>query len=125
MAKTQEEFNLDGKSLLITAKVEGFRRGGIAHPACETLHNADEFSPEQVIQIMAENGKNLVVKIVKIKGLNQPDAEELAKVVAAIEELQAEKQAVNVTNLTKKCGFEVKGLLKEQALAALALKAPK
>ena len=31
MEKTEDEFKMGGKSLLITAKVDGFRRGGIRH----------------------------------------------------------------------------------------------
>ena len=31
MEKTEDEFKMGGKSLLIKAKVNGFRRGGIAH----------------------------------------------------------------------------------------------
>lgn len=56
------------KALLITAKVEGFRRGGIAHSINETLHEVEKFSPEQLAQIRAENGKNLLVKEVEVKG---------------------------------------------------------
>ena len=39
MEKTEDEFKMAGKSLLITAKVDGFRRGGIRHSTTETLHS--------------------------------------------------------------------------------------
>ncbi len=59
--------NLEGKALLISAKSDGFRRGGIRHPAAETLHETSEFDQEQLEQILAESGKNLVVKVVEVK----------------------------------------------------------
>lgn len=53
--------------IIITAKKEGFRRCGIAHPAKPTSHADDRFSAEQlktlqgesmlVVQIIAEDGK--------------------------------------------------------------------
>lgn len=72
---SEKTYNMDGKSLLITAKVDGFRRGGIAHPARETLHKADEFTPEQLAQILAENGKDLIVKVVEVKKIEAPTPE--------------------------------------------------
>lgn len=75
MEKTEDEFKMAGKSLLITAKVDGFRRGGICHSATETLHSVSEFTPEQLAQIMAENEKELIVKVVEVKrmeGGSQP-----------------------------------------------------
>lgn len=66
MAKKENETK--AKALLITAKVNGFRRGGIAHSVTETLHEVEKFSPIQLAQIMAENGKNLMVKEVEVKG---------------------------------------------------------
>lgn len=77
MEKTEDEFKMGGKSLLITAKVDGFRRGGIRHSTTETLHSVSEFTPEQLAQIMAESGKELIVKVVEVKGMEggQPAAD--------------------------------------------------
>ncbi len=126
MARIINEYDVTGKSLLITAKVNGFRRGGIAHSDKETLHSVDEFSDEQLGQILAENGKGLIVKVVEVKGMedgNQPPAvpeDALDKVKAAISELEAAKEKINVTNLTAKVGFKVSGELKDRAIAEMA-----
>lgn len=126
MEKTEDEFKMAGKSLLITAKVDGFRRGGICHSATETLHSVSEFTPEQLAQIMAENEKELIVKVVEVKGMeggSQPPAvpeDALDKVKAAISELETAKEKVNVANLSAKVGFKVSGELKDQAIAEMA-----
>lgn len=125
MPNFKKEYNLTGKSLLITARVDGFRRGGIRHSATETLHSADEFSDEQYAQIMAESGKQLIVKVVEVKGIesgNPPPSvpeDALDKVKAAVTELEKANEKVNVANLTAKVGFKVSGDLKDQALAEL------
>ena len=126
MEKTEDEFKMGGKSLLIKAKVNGFRRGGIAHSDKETLHSVSEFTPEQLGQIMAESGKGLIVKVVEVKGMeggNQPPAiteDALDKVKVAISELETAKEKVNVANLSAKVGFKVSGELKDQAIAEMA-----
>lgn len=126
MEKTEDEFKMGGKSLLIKAKVNGFRRGGIAHTAKGVMHSADEFSDEQLGQIMAESGKNLIVQVVEVKGMeggSQPPAvpeDALDKVKAAISELEMAKEKVNVANLSAKVGFKVSGELKDQAIAEMA-----
>lgn len=38
----------------ITSKHHGFRRGGIAHPAAPTDYPVEQFSEEQLAQIMHE-----------------------------------------------------------------------
>lgn len=43
-------------ALRITAKVEGFRRAGMAHPARATDHPAGTFSPRQVEELMGDAG---------------------------------------------------------------------
>lgn len=64
--------DLTGKGLLISAKCDGFRRGGIAHPVKKTLRPAADFSEEQLRQILAENGKDLTVEIVDLKKVEVP-----------------------------------------------------
>ena len=125
MAKIVNEYDLTGKSLMITARKDGFRRGGISHSAKETLHSVDEFTDEQLGQIMTESGKNLIVRVVEVKGMEDgiqspsvPD-DALDKVIAAIAELEAAGEKINVANLTAKVGFKVTGELKDQALAEL------
>ena len=126
MEKTEDEFKMGGKSLLITAKVDGFRRGGIRHSTTETLHSVSEFTPEQLAQIMAESGKELIVKVVEVKGMeggSQPPTvpeDALDKVKAAISELETAKEKVNVANLSAKVGVKVSGELKDQAIAEMA-----
>lgn len=125
MARIINEYDFTGKSLIISAKKDGFRRGGIAHTAKETLHSADEFSDEQLGQIMAESGKELIVQVVEVKGMeggSQPPAvpeNALDRVKAAIAELEAAGDKINVANLTAKAGFKVSGELKDHALAEL------
>lgn len=125
MTKIVNESDLTGKSLLISAKKDGFRRGGIRHSTKETLHSVDEFTDEQLGQIMAERGQNLVVQVVEVKGMeggNQPPAvpeNALELVKAAIAELETAGDKINVANLTAKTGFKVSGELKDQALAEL------
>ena len=125
MAKIVNENDITGKSLLITARKDGFRRGGIKHSVQETLHSVDEFTDEQLGQIMAESGKNLIVRVVEVKGMEdgiQPPSvpdDALDKVIAAITELEAAGEKINVANLTAKVGFKVSGELKDQALAEL------
>ncbi len=125
MAKIVNEYDLTGKSLMITARKDGFRRGGISHSTTETLHSVDEFTDEQLGQIMAESGKNLIVWVVEVKGMEDsskpatlPD-DAVARVIAAIVELEAAGEKINVANLTAKVGFKVTGELKDQALAEL------
>lgn len=125
MAKIVNEYDLTGKSLMITARKDGFRRGGISHSTTETLHSVDEFTDEQLGQIMAESGKNLIVRVVEVKGMEDsskpaalPD-DAVARVIAAIAELEAAGEKINVANLTAKVGFKVSGELKDQALAEL------
>lgn len=126
MAKIVDGYDFSGKSLLISAKVDGFRRGGCRHSATETLHSVDEFSDEQLGQIMAESGQNLIVKVVEVKGMEggaQPPAvpeNALELVKAAIAELEAAGDKINVANLTAKAGFKVSGELKDQAIAEMA-----
>ncbi|MBS4773426.1 MAG: hypothetical protein KHX55_04025 [Proteobacteria bacterium] len=128
MAKIVDGYDFSGKSLLITAKVDGFRRGGCRHSATETLRSVDEFSDEQLGQILAESGQNLIVKVVEVKGMEgggQPPAvpENALKLVkAAIAELEAAGDKINVANLTAKAGFKVSGALKDQAIAEMAEK---
>lgn len=52
------------KALRITAKVGGFRRGGIAHPAEPTVYRAGELTKAQVEQIAAE--PMLVVEVIDV-----------------------------------------------------------
>lgn len=47
----------------ITARRDGFRRAGIAHPARPTEHPAERFSAEQLAQLQAE--PMLVVELVE------------------------------------------------------------
>lgn len=59
----------------ITAKRDGFRRCGVAHPAQPTEHPDDAFAPEQLAVLQAEPG--LVVEIVASKPVkNAPKGEE-------------------------------------------------
>lgn len=71
--------DLTGKGLLISAKRDGFRRGGIAHPVKKTLRPAADFSEEQLRQILAENGKDLTVEIVDLKKVEAPKQPAAAK----------------------------------------------
>ena len=57
MEKTEDEFKMAGKSLLITAKVDGFRRGGICHSATETLHSVSEFVTSRVSHALVAGRK--------------------------------------------------------------------
>ena len=106
MARIINGYDFTGKSLIISASKDGFRRGGIAHTAKGVMHSADEFSDEQLGQIMAESGKNLIVQVVEVKGMeggSQPPAvpeDALDKVKAAISELEMAKEKVNVANLS-------------------------
>lgn len=120
MPEIEDEYDLTGKSLLITARREGFRRGGIAHSKTETLHSADEFTGEQLAQIMAENGKELIVKVVEVKDMHDADDETIAKVAEAIRKLTADGKKANVKELTEFLGFDVDGKTKEKALALIA-----
>lgn len=40
--------------ITITAKVDGFRRAGMAHPASVTEHPGDAFTPEQLDALKSE-----------------------------------------------------------------------
>ncbi len=60
------------KGLRIVSKVDGFRRGGIAHPDTAVDHPADRFSEEQITAILAE--PKLVVSEIDL-----PDPEPKAK----------------------------------------------
>lgn len=126
MARIINGYDFTGKSLIISASKDGFRRGGIAHTAKGVMHSADEFSDEQLGQIMAESGKNLIVQVVEVKGMEggsqSPAVPEdaLDKVKAAISELETAKEKVNVANLSAKVGFKVSGELKDQAIAEMA-----
>lgn len=71
--------DLTGKGLLISAKRDGFRRGGIAHHVKKTLRPAADFSEEQLRQILAENGKDLTVEIVDLKKVEAPKQPAAAK----------------------------------------------
>lgn len=126
MARIINGYDFTGKSLIISAQKDGFRRGGIAHTAKGIMHSADEFSDEQLGQIMAESGKNLIVQVVEVKGMEGgsqlPTVPEdaLDKVKAAISELETAKEKVNVANLSAKVGFKVSGELKDKAITEMA-----
>lgn len=53
------------KKLRIVSKVDGFRRGGVGHPAKETFHDLDAFTKEEREAI--ENEPNLIVDEVDVK----------------------------------------------------------
>ena len=72
--------DLTGKGLLISAKSDGFRRGGIAHPVKKTLRPAADFNEEQLRQILAENGKDLTVEIVDLKKVEAPKRPAAARI---------------------------------------------
>jgi hypothetical protein len=40
--------------IIITAKKDGFRRCGVAHPATTTEHKDDAFTEEQLEELLAE-----------------------------------------------------------------------
>lgn len=61
------------KKLRIVSRVDGFRRGGLAHPAKETLYDLDAFSNEQRQAIEAES--NLIVDVVDVKDDKEPDGD--------------------------------------------------
>lgn len=44
----------EGYDIEILSRIEGFRRGGVAHPARATLRRSRDFEPEQLAQIMRE-----------------------------------------------------------------------
>ena len=48
----------------ITAKKDGFRRAGVAHPAVMTEYADDAFTAEQLAQLKAE--PMLTVKVIKV-----------------------------------------------------------
>ncbi len=112
----KQGFDLTGKALLIRAKSEGFRRGGIRHSVAETLHSVDEFTDEQLGQILADSGKNLIVKIVEVK---PTQAEDVQKVADLIKSFLGQGKKPNVAELSQAAGFKVSGELKEQALKLL------
>lgn len=43
-----------GRKIRIASRIEGFRRGGIAHPAAPTDHDVTEFSVDELAAILAE-----------------------------------------------------------------------
>lgn len=49
----------------ITSLINGFRRGGVAHPAEPTEYPDDQFTTDQLKAIQAE--PNLLVEVVKDK----------------------------------------------------------
>jgi hypothetical protein len=55
MAKaTNKTDNQPVKMLRITAKRDGFRRAGIAHPGTATEHEASNFTDDQIEQLKTE-----------------------------------------------------------------------
>lgn len=61
------------KVLRITAKVDGFRRAGIAHPAVATDHPIDGFTEDQIKAIKGE--PQLVVEEVEVEGPEPKEAD--------------------------------------------------
>lgn len=47
--------------IIITSKIEGFRRAGVAHSTTPTPYAEDRFTPEQLAQLQGE--PNLVVQL--------------------------------------------------------------
>lgn len=115
--------DLTGKSLKITSKRNGFRRGGIAHPAKPTIHNASDFTDEQLGQIMAESGKNLVVEVldgeVKKDLPEDEKAQRFEQIVKACKKLIADGEKTNCPDVSKLCGFEVSAKDRDAALAII------
>lgn len=70
----------------ITAKTEGFRRCGVAHPSQPTDHPADRFTKEEIEILKAEP----MLTVVEIEEAPRPNANEAitkAKAAATIAEL--------------------------------------
>lgn len=61
------------KGLRIRSTVEGFRRGGVAHPKEPTEHPLDRFSKEQLQAIKEE--PNLLVEEISLSGGKDADDE--------------------------------------------------
>lgn len=57
--------------IVITSKIDGFRRAGVAHSSSPTPYAEDRFTPAQLAKLRAE--PNLVVQLLpKPKGLTAP-----------------------------------------------------
>ena len=77
----------------ITAKKDGFRRAGVAHPAVMTEYEDGTFTDEQLAQLKAE--PMLTVKVIKTKKDNgskdaAPVADTKTQKLAAQEDAQVE-----------------------------------
>ncbi len=64
--------------IIITARVGGFRRAGVAHPAQATEYPDDAFAPEQVEALQAEPMLVVEIRAEKAKPKKDP-AEQAAK----------------------------------------------
>lgn len=78
-------------TIRITAKIEGFRRAGIAHSRTPTDHADDAFSEEQMEQLF--NEPNLIIELdsegeKKEKPLTVAQRGALIKAVTTLEELE-------------------------------------
>lgn len=111
-----KEFDFEGKELQITAKRDGFRRGGIAHSSKPTTYKADDLTSEQIAQFLAEPELVVVVLDKKDKEPELTEAEQIAKVAVAVKALETEGKNINVTNLSEKVGFKVTGAVKDKAV---------
>ncbi len=123
------------KQLKIVAKTDGFRRCGIAHTSDPKFYPLDKFTTEELARLKAE--PELIVSEVEIEERNTDDASQnanadpeqtpeanLAKVVEAIKDLTEKGAKVNVTELSRVCGFKVSGELKEEALKLIETTVP-
>ncbi|MCK1142218.1 HI1506-related protein [Providencia stuartii] len=86
--------------ILITAKVNGFRRCGIAHSDTATQYPDDHFTKEQLATLQAE--PMLVVSVGANAAKQQPDA-------------GADKQIAALKAEVKRLGAEVERLTKDNA----------
>lgn len=86
--------------IIITAKINGFRRCGIAHSDTATEYPDDHFTKEQLAALQAE--PMLVVSMGANVSKQQPDA-------------GADKQIAALKAEVKRLGAEVEGLTKDNA----------
>jgi hypothetical protein len=72
----------------ITAKKDGFRRCGVAHPAQSTEYPDDQFSKKQLAALQAEPMLVVEITVGKPTADKPPKAEELIKLIKAAETVE-------------------------------------
>lgn len=110
----------------ITAKKDGFRRGGVAHPGTATEYRDDRFSKEELESLMKE--PMLVVEVIKgesaVTPAVKPNNNLTARpnVAATIELLKAAKSTEEIDKFLE--GEDRAGVLKEVEAIRSALQGP-